>query len=506
MNKPPYQKTLIGLVSLTLLSACSSKSVNELPQLKNAHKQYTYSKYARDSLNQQPVAQPSPAPQHNQSLAIIQRQLIARKQQAKQTIQQTIQRNGLFTPSQSLQQQATTLRLQAQPNLATLLTLALKNNIEIKSSLQDVKSSLAKYDQVSFLDDTLAQYAAFTKDISIPTGGRKQNKPVSNGFPFPGLLSLKGAIIDQSVESARLQLQQVVQDTITQVKLAYYQLQLGHQEITVIDKNIKLLQLLKEQLENTVSTAKINISTIYLVDIEIAKNRNKRAITQTQLDAPQARINALLNLSPQFKLAKLPPLKIQTINTPASQLLQTAKTHRVEILQLKSAIKKMAQIIRLSEKRFYPDFSAGYSRFQNQASLQTGSNATKPTFSTRPSFKKQNFFGVNDAYLNETKLKYKALQAKLNALYNKTESDIQQNLTQYKIAKNNHQLYLKQVIPLSKQTQVIAQSMFETGDSSYPEVIKSQQMILDARLLVLKSIQAMNTSTAKLERTIGKKI
>ena len=494
------RKRIQTLLLSTLMVSCSTG--NDLSKLKAEHQQYTYSSYAKENLN----AHPSPARNHspsvNPQLANVKKHIVAQKQQANQTIHATIQHNGIFTPTKNLQQQAATLHsqisserwLQAQPNLTTVLTLALRNNINIKSSLQNAKASIAKYDQISFLNDTLAQYAAFT------------NKPADNNFPFPGLLSLKGSIIDQAVESARLELKQTVQDTITQARLAYYELQQGQQDIAVINTNIKLLQLLKKQLENTLITTKINISTIYLADIEIAKNINKKKVTQTLLSKPQAQLNALLNLSAHFKLNKLPPLEEKQIKLSVPQLLTTAKAHRVEIQQLQSTIKKVARIIRLSEKRFYPDFSAGYSRFLNQASLQTGSNASKPSFSTRPDFKKQNFFGVNDAYLSETKLKHQALQTKLQALINKTESDIQQTLSQYQVAQHNYQLYQAKIIPLSKQTKTIAQSMFETGDSSYPEVIKSEQMIIDARLLTFEALKAMNSNLAKLSRIVGSEI
>ncbi len=519
-GKVPKIGISIAVITTMTLTSCSQ--TGELRQLKNEHKSYTHSKYVTDQLNAKSntkktkpqQTQGSRAAQSGKNMAAVQRQLAAKKTSSTASIKNTTQQNNLFIPTRALQQKVTSLKggssyeswLKTHSNLASVLTVALNNNLDIQSRFQETQASLAKYDQVSFLDDTLAQYAAFTKDLAVPVGSKKHNKSVANGFPFPGLLGLKASIIDQSVESSRLQLKQTVQDAITQTRIAYYELQLARQEIGVISQKIELLRSLKDQLRESYSTNTTELSNILQIDIEIEKNRNKRQVTRNKLTAQQARLNALLNLSPTFKLGKMDkfsPLKLsQTVN----DLLSMGNQHRVEIARTQSELKKMERIIQLSEKRFYPDFSAGYSRFQNQTSKQTGSNATKAAFSTRPSFKKRNFFGTNDAYLNETKLKYKALQSKLSALRNKTEDEIQQRLSSYQIQQRNYRLYQNKVIPKSKTTLDIAKNMFETGDSSYLKVIEIQKMILDYRLLSLQAIKGMNVDVARLSRVVGQRL
>ncbi len=514
-------KVAISIAAIMTMTLTSCSQTSELRQLKNEHKTHAHSKYVTDQLNEKSntkatkpqQAQGSRAAQSRKNLAAVQRQLAAKKTRSTATIKNTIQQNNLFIPTRALQQKVAPLKgssyeswLKTNSSLAAVLTVALKNNLDIQSRFQTTQASLAKYDQVSFLDDTLAQYAAFTKDLAVPVGSKKHNKSVANGFPFPGLLGLKASIIDQSVESSRLQLKQTVQDTVTNTRITYYELQLAGQEIRVISQKIELLKSLKDQLRESYSTNTTELSNILQVDIEIEKNRNKRQVTRSKLTAQQARLNALLNLSPTFKLGKLDKFRPLKLSQTANDLLSMGNQHRVEIARIQSELKKMQRIIQLSEKRFYPDFSAGYSRFQNQTSKQTGSNATKATFSTRPSFKKRNFFGTNDAYLNETKLKYKALQSKLSALRNKTEDEIQQRLSSYQIQQKNYRLYQNKVIPKSKTTLDIAKNMFETGDSSYLKLIEIQKMILDYQLLSLQAIKGMNADVARLSRVVGQRL
>ncbi len=499
------------------LSACSSQ--HKLNTFKQDYNTHTYSEYVKDNLKNTPrdhSVDSKTKNNHAKQLKALQR-LAAQKSRSNTHIATTIQQNGLFTPPAALQQQADRLNrsenkqqayeswLQEKPSLNKLLTIALNNNLDIQQRLQESKANLAKYDQVSFLDDTLAQYAAFTKGLAVPIGKPKHNRSVVDSFPFSGLLSLKAAIIDQTVESSRLQLKQTVQDILTQTRIAYYELQLARQERGVIAQNIVLLQSLKQQLNDSYATSTTTINTLLQVDIALEKNRNKREITRNKITIQQARLNALLNLSPSFSMAKLAKLSPLKLTATIEQRLQQGQ-QRVEIVRLQSELKKMAQIIRLSEKRFYPDFSAGYSRFQNQASQQTGSNANKATFSTRPQFKKRNFFGSNDAYLNETKLKYQALQSQLNALINQTNEAIQQAMAGYNTQKSTYRLYQDKVIPQTRITLESTKELFATGGSSYLDVINTQQQLLDYRLLSLKAIKAMNSNAAKLSRLVGQSL
>ena len=508
---------VVVLLSLAAITSCSQS--RELQRLKKEHNSYTHSKFVIENMSAHPVSRSETAQenavkhsQNEKELKLIKQKLKNQQKYSNAHINNTVQQNGLFTATRAWQQQVALLKskrsleswLTTHFSLSAVLTVALQNNLDIQSRLEQVKASLAKYDQVSFLDDTLAQYAAFTKDLSIPVGKKKHNKAVVDGFPFPGLLGLKASIIDQSVESSRLQLKQTVQDTITETRIAYYELQLAKEEIAVISREIGLLRSLKNQLSESYATSTTELGNILDVDIEIEKNRNKRQVARDQLLAKQARLNALLNLSPEFAFKKIQKLRPVKLTTQDKALVTIGQQNRVEVARLQSELKKMERIIQLSEKRFYPDFSAGYSRFQNQPATQSGSNASKEAFSTRPRFKKRNFFGMNDAYLTETKLKYKALQSKLRALQNQTADDIQQALSNYQSQKRSHVLYQSRVIPKSKTTLEISKNLFETGDASYFRVIDIQQDILNYKLQLLKATKGMNVNAAKLSRFVGK--
>ena len=484
------------------MSGCSQHQ--EMQRLQQDYHAYTSSSYVQDNVkptSNNPVSTAQPLAKTNQQMQRAQQQLVANKSRTRNRIEQTIYNNALFPPPQNLQQTINALPTQAEqenwlkkhPNLPSILTLVLKNNPTIQRRLQVAKATLSQYDQVRFLDDTLAQYAAFS------------NKPSANNFPFPSLLTLKGSIVDQAAEISRLQLLQSVQDVLTQTRIAYYELQFAQQESHLVKKNMALLRSLKSQLSTNYATQTTQLQQIVKVDIDIEKQRNKYQQAQHRQQAEQARLNALLNFSPRFTLGKLKGLTPVKIINDTQQLLVTAKKSRVEIALLQSTIKKMAQVIQLSERRFYPDLSADYSRFKNRTAKQVGSNATEITFTTRPAttMKQRNFFGKDDAYLTETKQQYQALQAQLQALQRQTEESIQQTLSQYKAQKRSYSLYQSSIIPKAKTAATIVNNQYETSESNYLNIIDAQTVLLNAQLFALKAIKEANSKAAQLERLVG---
>ncbi len=485
------------LVLLALLTSCSN--TNTLEHLQSEYDNHKYSRYVVDNLKAQPVVAKKQKTLDNKSTVLVKRQLESRKKQAAGRLNGAINQNGLYQPSQALLQSIARLSTQKKlehwlknhSSLDTVLTIALSNNLDILSAKEQAKASLAKYDQVTYLDDMLAQYAAFTKDITLTGSTQKHKKSVSAGFPFPGLTTLKSSIIDQTVESSRLVVKQTSQDVITNARVAYYQLQFVQQEISIIIENKKLLKSLKEELKGNYITNSAELSNILQVDIEIANNDNLLLVAKDRRRATQARLNALLNISSSFSLGKLDKFIPTEFTGDTEKLINKGKEKRIEVTRLRSDLEKMKRVIQLSEKRFYPDFDAGFSRFQ------------KGKFTTKPKIKKNNFFAKNDAYLTETRAKVKALQSKIRALQNRTAGEIQQAISNYQSQKRTYDLYRNKVLPKAKTTLTVAKNLFETGEASFIEIIEEQEMILNYRLKAIKGIEGININKAKLARFIG---
>ncbi|MEH6456582.1 MAG: TolC family protein [Cocleimonas sp.] len=474
-------KIAITICSLLLLSACSQgKSVNSLQQ---DFDKYKYSDYVLANLrikiptkNSTTVAQ---TPKLN---------LQKRSSKANINIASVVVNNGLFKPTNA---GFSIDKLAKKAPLNSLLNIALKRNLDIKSMKQQAQANLEKYNQVEFLSDTLKQYAAFTDDIAL-TGSAKKKTGIA--YPSPGLNAIKSSIIDESVKYSRLKLKQTTQDVITRVRIAYAELQTARRETYLLGQLTSQYQLLKQELQNNYATNTGELGVILQADIDIASSQNRQRLAKDKRDTQQARLNALLDVPIITRFGKLDKLTEIKLSSKHNKLKTIANKKRVEIALLKTELAKMQQIIQLSEKRLYPDLDAGFSRTKNGK------------FATNPKVKTNQFFAKNDAYLNETRQKAEALKLKIAALKNTTASDLQQKLSAYQSQKSTYRLYRNKVIPKAKSSLDIANNSFEAGDGGSVKIINAKVAIIKYRLLLLKALRDLQISHSKAERLSGFKI
>ncbi len=400
--------------------------------------------------------------------------------------------NGLFKPNRTQPSISTSVAsLTEKAPLNDLLNIALKQNLDIKSSKQQLQASLAKYNQVEFLSDTLKQYAAFTDNIALTGSAKKGVKKNSVAYPAPGLNAIKSSIIDESINYSRLKLKQTAQDVITNVRIAYVELQTAKKESRLQGQLTNQYQLLKQELQNNYETNTGELGVILQADIDIASSQNKQRLAKDKRDAQQARLNALLNIPTITTFGDLDKLTEIKLSSNHKKLKTKAYENRVEIALLKTDLAKMQRIIQLSEKRQYSDLDAGFSRTKNGK------------FTTKPKVKTNNFFAKNDAYLEETRQKAEALKLKIAALKNSTTSDLQQNLSAYQSQKSTYLLYRNKVIPKAKSSLDIAKNSFEAGDGDSVKIISAKVAIIKYRLLLLKALRDMQISHSKVERLSG---
>ena len=486
------KKLTITLTSVLLLSACSSTKPKPTVNLQKNFDQHKYSDYVLANLRSKTLLD-IPTKTHiknNQAVTQVPKlNLQKRALQARVNSESVVANNGLFKPNRTQFSISTSVAsLTTKAPLNTLLNIALKQNLDIKSSKQQLQASLTKYNQVEFLSDTLKQYAAFTNDIVLTGSAKKSVKKKSAAYPAPGLNAIKSSIIDESVKYSRLKLKQTTQDVVTKVRIAYAELQTVKKETRLLKQLSSEYRSLKQELQNNYETNTGELGTILQADIQIASSQNQQRLIEDKRDAQQARLNALLDIPSTTTFGDLDILTEIKYFTNHEVVKTKAHQHRVEIALLKTELAKMQRVIQLSQKQLYSDLDVGFSRTKNGK------------FNTKPKIKTNNYFAKNDAYLNETHQKAEALKLKIAALKNSTTSDLQQNFSAFQSQKSTYEMFQNKVIPKAKSSLDIARNSFEAGDGDNVKIISAKVAIINYRLLQLKALRNMQISHSKIER------
>ncbi|MFQ5560513.1 MAG: TolC family protein [Nitrospinota bacterium] len=443
-----------------------------------------------------------------------QTQLLNRKNDEMGLLKDSILHNGLFQPSQILWDAVKQLEddhgfeklLETNYSFETVLSVILANNREIKMAFEAARATLEKYGQVTNLDEILNQYSAFTKGLDMKIGKPHHNKRVNMNFPFPGMLALKGEIVNKETLIARLDLVKTVQSVLVKTNNLYQNIIFQNEAIRITEETLLLLSRLKDVVETVYSTGRSSLNDVMKIEMEIDKLQTDIAEKRDKKDALQVKLNKLLNISYEFVPKVSPKPMPQFLNYSKKDLIREGLETRIEIKGLHASLDKMKLMIAMAEKRFYPDATPGYSFFQNRTIRQVGSEAPSSAFGSRPMIRGASWFGMNDAYIRETRTKLKAMEEKLESLKNKTVDEIFTAIFRYEKAERFRKLFKDRLVPKSQITIETTEALYSTGKVDFLELIDSEQRNLKYKLSLEKAIRDLNIEAMNLARLVGAKI
>ena len=439
--------------------------------------------------------------------------LAEKKARGIETMEDVILKNPLFRPEPEIWARIRDMDTEGMEgflredfSLENLLSVALRNNPDIKKAYREALATVERYDQVSNLDEILNQYAVFTKNLDITIGRPIHKKPLMLDFPFPGMLALKGDIVQRDVELAGIALERTVQDVITRVKETYYETIYLYHAVDITREVIGLLERLRKVINTVYVTGRTSLNDVVKIQMEIDRISNDLTVLEENKKTMQTRLNKLLDISEDFMPADLHDLEPLILDYTKEALFRRGEEDRSEIKALNKELERMALLITLAEKRFYPDFTPGFTIFENRVLRQVGTYADQETFPSRPMIRGMDWFGANDAYIRETRLRYQTLMERLRSLKNRTVDEINQALFRYENARRFKLLYEKKLVPRSRLTVDITEALYVTGRVDFMDLINSQELFLEYSLKLKEAIKEMNIEASRIERLIGSSI
>ncbi|MBU0730564.1 MAG: TolC family protein [Proteobacteria bacterium] len=406
---------------------------------------------------------------------------------------------------------AFTERIIASPfSLQEMELLVLLRNPAIKASFNQLLAAIEKYSQVTAVDEILKQYASYAINSGI--GPMKNNQSVKMSFPFPGVVALKGEIVNQDILVESLNLEITRRSMITRMRKAFWNLVFNHQAG----------ELLKEKAEITVRLEKITVSSYEtgkaefteLIDARIKKeiiDQELLTILEVQKNI-ETEIRELLDLRAGSAIAA--PLATQEIRETVAlePLVQTALAQRQEIVKLKAMIAKMEKMLEMGETMTLAPFTLNLSLYENNPVMKTGSQASQDAFPVKTMAAQgaglpvNPWFGSNDSYLRQLRLDLAAnrhtltdIQGKTRTLVRNKWSVFDQNLREYK-------LYAESLTALSRAALDVAQSSYQSGKIPFGKMAASYFNWISTRLASENKRKDASIAFAELEEAAGKSI
>lgn len=389
-------------------------------------------------------------------------------------------------------------------SLDILVGLALYRNPKILSAQKKIDAALERFSQISNLDLIMRDYVSFTKDLSTLVGPQKNKDMVQMKFPFPGMLTLKGQIVSREIEIARFEFENVQIDVITSLKNLYYDLQYVLKEKEITGKALELLKDLEKVAQIKYETGKTTFNDVIKVQIKIEKFQDTINIISDMTLNLQVQLTQILNLPTETVIGNL----TETVASFSHELDSLYKiglesNRAIEIQRTKIA--KMELMIEMAEKKFYPDFTAGQSFYQDNKTLQVGTQGMMETFMTDPmiSEPQNSTYATNDAYVREVKESLLGMKEMLKAMSNELTFNIKDAHFHIVMAGRDVKLYKEVLIPKATEALKVARVGYETGTVSFLDVLDADMTWLDMNMKYFGEIKHIETSIARMEQLTG---
>jgi hypothetical protein len=387
--------------------------------------------------------------------------------------------------------------------------LALFRNPGIKAEESRLRAAIEGFDQVSALDEILRQYTAYTESLMPGVGPMKGKEPLKVKFPFPGVLSLKGEVVNQEAAAARETLQAARRDAVALARKTYWNLLFVRKARKITGETLELLRRLQQVVTTRYEAGNTSFQDVAKLDIQTEMlGEELRTLRETQKNL-ESKLLEILNLSPDVRVGAPKDRRPPRTVPPLDSLYTMARQNRQELRRMNAMIGKMERMVEMAETMILPPYTLNLSAYDDDAVMKVGTGAMKESFpvSTEASrgsgLPQMPWYGTNDAYLRQTRQKLLGLRQDLKKAESATDNMVRNAWFELDRAKREEALYRNKIVDLSRSALDVSTWDYEAGRLSFADVISSYMSWLNIHLSLERKRSDIGVARAELERIIG---
>jgi cobalt-zinc-cadmium efflux system outer membrane protein len=389
----------------------------------------------------------------------------------------------------------------AQPSLMLrdLIHETLERNPELVAARKQWEASSQRIVQARSLDDpTLSVHLwNFPQTFNV-TRADNSIFGLSQNFPFPGKLALKGEIASRSAERTEQVLHGKERELIARLKQAYYDLFLAHKAIQIHHEQVELLRQFAEIANAKFRTGKGSQADVLKAQVELSVLHQQLPVLEQRRETAAALLNTLLDRDPLSPLGVPQEPFLIPLDTTIDDLHRLALNVRPELKAAELTVRHSEQSRALAQRQYYPDFNVAFQRFQNfQANDGFGAYVamTIPfSFWTKPKY---------DAGVQEAAASVAAARAQQHQLENLTRFQVKDLLAKVRATEQVATLYHTTILPQAVQNLEAARVGYRTGKGGFLDLIDTQRALRGFQYEYYRALGEREHRLAELEQVIG---
>lgn len=387
-----------------------------------------------------------------------------------------------------------------------LVSAALANNPELKSSQARWQMFTSKAKQAGALDDPMMMFKLQSLLVRQPLslGG---NDPatakvigISQQLPFWGKRAIKEEIATYEAESYKWAIEERKLELARMVKEVWYQLYATDKSLEVLEKNLKILADFITIAESRYSVGQGVQQDIFKAGLEKSKMLDMQLALQQQRASLAANLNYLLYRPAVDPVGSIADFTLPPVTATVTQLSDGAYNTRPQVKSLVMLANKGMASHRLAQKENYPDFNLSFEyMFRQESMADPGYDMYTVGVTFNLPIQKER----RQAMLAESSSESTMALEELNALKNSISYSISDTLAQMERRKKLIELYQGAIIPQAEQSLESAVISYRVGKVDFLTLLDGRVALFNAERELYMAKAEYMMQLARLEAAVG---
>jgi len=399
-----------------------------------------------------------------------------------------------------------------EPELQQLVERALEANPALKEAEARYRASLEQAAQVSALPDPMVSFGQMLRSVETRVGPQLNTVTFSQAFPWFGKLDLRDQLAVKAAAAAFETWQARQRDVIAQVKTVFYNLGYVDTALGVAKEEQSLLEHYERLAEDRYASGLGLQQAVIRVQAELTKILNRLYMLRQQRETLAARLNTLVDLAPEAPVPPLRPVRPPAVHAAAldlADLYSLGRTNRHELKAADARIERGEQSVALAKKNYWPDIVVG------AGFVNVGRRGDPAGVASPPPDNGKNAWTVSVGVsipLHRDRLASAVRQADEEIaaeregrakLVNDLEFDVRDQVIRLQTLADQIRLVEDVLLPQAREAQRSTEAAYQTGQVGVIDLLDSERVLLDVRLMNERQRADYLVALAALERAVG---
>jgi outer membrane protein TolC len=410
---------------------------------------------------------------------------------------------ALLVPDTALSRLADTR--QTPEGLDALVTLAMKNNPEVRASEARWQMLAERVRQAGVLEDPMMMMRIQNAFIRDPLNfGRDPMTAkvigISQKLPFYGKRDLMREEAGFEAEAERWVVEERRIELRRMVKETWYQMYLTDRSMETVTGTASLLDDLIRLAESMYGVGKTGQQEIFMAQLERSKMEEMRIGLEQKRRSLAASLNTLAYRPVETAIPVIAKISLPPVSLSAAELERLALVHRPALKTLQAKIDKTDASAKLAEKEFYPDVTVSLEYMQREPAMDTPGD---DMYGAQLSFNLPIQQNWRHAKIAESQAEKRMATQELAVLRNKIQLAINDSLAQLERSRKLTHLYDKGILAQAASVVESAMAAYRTDKAKFTEVMASRIALFNFEREYHGAVADHQMQLAVLEGVVG---